>query len=248
MSEIQSLARGLTILDRFVHADRSLSITELAGDLNIDKSTVSRLVKTLVNYGYVQSESGSRRYVLGRQAHLIGWQLYNRIPVREVAHPYVSALAEQIGEAAHTAVAFGGKALMIDDVEAEGSMLRVVGQTGRMIPLHCTAVGKGLLAFAELPLPDELSRWTERTIVTPEQLQQHLETVRAQGYAFDDEEYEPGIRCLAAPVFNFMGLAIAVIGVSGPTVRVTQERVPELAKVVMDTAEKLSDKLRTLGN
>jgi DNA-binding IclR family transcriptional regulator len=248
MSEIQSLARGLTILDKFVNADRSLSITELADNLNIDKSTVSRLVKTLVNYGYVQSERGSRRYVLGRQAHLIGWQLYNRIPVREVAHPYVSSLAEQTGEAAHTAVVFGGKALVIDDVEVEGSMLRVVGETGRMIPLHCTAVGKGLLAFAKLPLPDELSKWTESTIIMPEQLQHHLETIREQGYALDDEEYEPGIRCLAAPVYNFMGLAIAVIGISGPTVRVTRERVPELVKIVTNMAEIISNELRCFGN
>ncbi|GAB4575409.1 MAG: IclR family transcriptional regulator [Anaerolineae bacterium] len=247
MTEIQSLARGLTILDKFVNTNRSLSITELAAELNIDKSTASRLVKTLVSHGYVQAERGSRRYVLGRRAHAIGWQLYNRVPLREMAHAYLVALAEETGEAAHTAVAFGGRALMIDDVAASGSMLQVVGQPGRMIPLHCTAVGKALLAFAEVPLPDELERWTPHTITDPEQLEAHLETVREQGYALDDEEYEPGIRCLAAPVYDFMGLAIAVIGISGPTVRVTRERVPQLARRIMNAAEALSADLRSFN-
>jgi DNA-binding IclR family transcriptional regulator len=243
MSEMQSLARGLRILDLIASADHALGVTEIATILDVDKSSVSRLVKTLVKYEYVQPDTGSRGYVLGRRFRQISWHLLNRMPVREKAKPYLYRLVEQTGECAHTAVYSEGKALMIDDVQAEAS-LRVVGGIGRMIPLHCTAVGKALLAFSDLPTPTHLNMETSRTITDPETLAWHLEQIRDLGYALDDEEHQEGVRCMAAPVYDYMGTVIAVIGISGPTVRMTDRRIPELAQMVMEAARELSDDLR----
>lgn len=239
MSEIQSLARGLAILDLFAQTDHSLSITEIAQALSIDKSSASRMVRTLVNHDYVQPDGQTRRYRLGKRLHLIGWQLVNRMPVREKAHPYLELLVQQTGECAHTAVYSQGKALVIDDVEAQAS-LRVSGGTGRLIPLHCTAIGKSLLAFGDMVFPTELKSYMPGTITDAEALETHLAQIRVQGYAIDNEEHEPGVRCLAAPVFDYLGAAIASIGISGPTVRITQERIPSLAAHVIRAAHALS--------
>jgi IclR family KDG regulon transcriptional repressor len=246
MSEMQTLARGLLILDLIADTDRALGVTEIANLLHLDKSSVSRLVKTLVNYDYVQPDSGSRGYVLGKRVRQISWHYLNRMPVREKAKPYLYRLVEQTGECAHTAVYSGGKALMIDDVEAEAS-LRVVGGIGRLIPLHCTAVGKALLAFSDLPLPASLDRETARTIIDHAAFCAHLDEIRVQGYALDDEEHQEGVRCMAAPVYDYMGAAVAAIGISGPCVRVTDDRIPALAQAVIAAARELSDDLRAMA-
>lgn len=240
---MQSLARGLRILDRVANADRAVTITELAALLDIDKSSASRLVKTLVNYEYLQPDVGSRGYVLGKRLRQMSWQLLNKMPVREKAKPHLLRLMRQSGECSHTAVYSEGKALVIDDVEAEEATLRVVGRTGRLIPLYCTAVGKALLAFSDLVVPAQLEAVTARTITDHQVLAQHLEHTRAQGYAYDDEEHEEGVRCIAAPVWDHTGMTIASIGISGPTVRVTDERVPILAQLVMQAASELSAEL-----
>lgn len=242
MSEIQSLARGLHILNLAIDAGRSISITEIAAELQIDKSSASRLVKTLVGFGYLQLEPGGRRYMPGTRLYQSGWQLMNMLPLRSRARPYLEWLVEQSGECAHIAVYAENKALVIDDVETENS-LRVAGNTGRMIPLHCTAVGKGMLAFSEemiTLLPAELPPYTARTITDPTLLREHLIETCAQGYALDDEEHEPGIRCIAAPVYSAAGIVIASIGISGPAVRVTPERIAGFGTLVMQAAHRLS--------
>jgi IclR family transcriptional regulator, KDG regulon repressor len=239
MDEIQSLARGLQIVDKVVQAGRGVGNTEIAGALDIDKSSASRMVKTLVSYGYLQPEPGTRRYVTGKRLLQIGWQMMNMLPLRQTARPYLEWLVKVTSECSHTAVYAEGKALVIDDVETANT-LRVAGQTGRMIPLHCTAVGKVLLAFSDIPTPQTLSHHTTRTITDPDQLQTHLTQIRQNGYALDDEEYDEGIRCIAAPVYSYLGLAIATIGISGPAVRMTETCIREFSETVKQAASELS--------
>lgn len=247
MSEIQSLARGLKILNMFAESEQSIGITELAHELGIDKSSTSRLVKTLVNYEYVQPEKGSRRYILGKRINSMSWQVLNRMPIRDRAKPFLIDLMNESGECSHTAVYSQGKILVIDDIEAKAS-LRVVGGVGRRIPTYCTALGKCLLAFSDIPFPKELPAHTRYTITDPDKLHANLEVVYHKGYALDDEENEYGVRCIAAPVYDYSGEAIATIGISGPTVRVTPDRVATLAKMVMQAGEALSQELGYHGN
>ncbi len=242
---LRSLARGLDLLDAMVEdahrlgPDASLAVGEIAQRLNVDKSSASRLARTLGERGYLERDPVDRRYRLGpRMRHAtVGPGSHERL--REHARPFLYLLMKQSGECAHTAVLSGGQALIVDDVESAAS-LRVAGGVGRLNALHCTAVGKCLLAFGDADPPDRLPARTDRTITDHDALAEELARTRARGWAFDDVENEPGVRCLAAPVRNAAGDTVACIGISGPTVRMPRARVPELARLVTDAARDLS--------
>ena len=242
MAEIQSLARGLKILDILGQAQDSVSITELAETLGVDKGSASRLVATLVNYGYAEKDEQTRRFHLGPQVVPLSRSVLARLTMRDVAKPFLRQLMERTGECAHLAVPAQGRVLYVDQVESPAT-LRVNAQVGTLNPLHCTALGKALLAFGELELPDTLESFTPHTLTDPDQLRNNLEQVRAQGYAVDDEEFDLGVRCIAVPVFDFRGRAAGSIGISGPATRVTPEQLPELAASVVEIGKALSERM-----
>lgn len=242
MTEIQSLARGLKILDLLAEAGDGLSVTELAEALGVDKASASRLVSTLAQYGYVEKDPATRRCHLGPQVVGLSRRVLARLPLREAGRPFLRQLMERTGECAHLAVPAQGKALYVDQVESPAT-LRVNAQVGTMNPLHCTALGKVLLAFGDLPLPAPLEAFTPRTITEPETLRRHLEEVRRLGYAVDDEEFDPGVRCIAAPVFDFEGRLAGSMGISGPSTRLTPERLPALTAIVVEIGRALSERM-----
>ena len=208
----------------------------------MDKGSASRLVATLAQYGYAEKDEVTRRYHLGPQVVGLSRKVLARLPLREAAKPYLRQLMERTGECAHLAVPAQGKALYIDQV-ASPATLRVNAEVGTMNPLHCTALGKALLAFSNVDLPSTLERFTPRTIKSKRALQEHLEEVRRIGYAVDDEEFDPGVRCIAVPVFDFRGKAIGAIGISGPSTRITPERLPQLAAIVVEIGQALSERM-----
>lgn len=243
MTEIQSLARGLRILEMMAASTDTVGITELADELGIDKSSVSRLVQTLANYGYAKQDPQSRRYRLGPQIIWLSRNLLARMPLRDEARPFLGLLVERTGECAHLAILAQNQALYIDQVESPAS-LRVTTGVGTLAPLHCTALGKSLLAFNNhAEIPEALPAFTLRTITDPDTLRLHLEQTRRQGYAVDDEEYELGVRCVAAPVKDYRGSAVGAIGISGPAGRLTLDRVMEFAKIVMQISSELSERI-----
>jgi DNA-binding IclR family transcriptional regulator len=242
MTEIQSLARGLKILDLLGQASDGISITELAETLKVDKGSASRLVATLARYGYAEKDEVTRRYHLGPQVVGLSRSVLTRLPLREAAKPYLRQLMERTGECAHLAVPAQGRVLYIDQV-ASPATLRVNAEVGTMNPLHCTALGKALLAFGDVEIPTKLERFTPRTIKSKRALQDHLVEIRLIGYAVDDEEFDPGVRCIAVPVFDFRGKAIGAIGISGPSTRITPERLPQLAVIVVEIGQALSERM-----
>jgi len=242
MTEIQSLARGLKILELLSQAQDGISITELADQLLVDKASASRLVSTLARYGYAEKDQVTRRYHLGPQVVGLSRSVLTRLPLREAAKPYLRQLMERTGECAHLAVPAQEKVLYIDQVESPAT-LRVNAQVGTMNPLHCTALGKALLAFGEVKLPETLARRTPQTIRSKRALQQQLEVIRKTGYAVDDEEFDIGVRCIAVPVFDFRNKVIGSIGISGPASRITPERLSALAAVVVEIGKALSERM-----
>lgn len=244
MNEVKALAKGLQILDQLLETHmrpkehQRIGVTEVAEILEVNKSTASRLLQTLSSYGYVKRDSEQRGYVLGPKMHNAA-QTGSQVVFRDIARPFIFQLMKSSGESAHSAIVSQGQALIIDDIESASS-LRVSGGIGRLEQLHCTAVGKCLLAFMNLPLPKELAQQTPRTITNYSKFKLHLEEIRMQGYAIDDEENLEGGRCLAAPVYDQSNTVIGCIGISGPSVRMTLERLPHYIQLVLDASKELS--------
>lgn len=243
MSEIKSLARGLQILERLGNAQHAVGVTELAREIGVDKSSASRLMHTLVKYGFAEQDTHSRRFRIGQKITELSERSNPRSVLRRKALPFLQRLVDATSENAHVAIYALGQSLVIADLEST-AQLRVVSEEGRLEPLYCTAIGKSLLAFGELAIPTQLPALTERTITDRAQLEAHLAQIREQGYALDDEENIVGVRCLAAPVFDHAGRSSASIGISGPTIRLPLDEIPKLAQIVVETAADLS---RSLG-
>lgn len=236
---IQSLSRGLTLIELLGRSDNGRGVTELSKELGVDKSSVTRMLNTLVAHEFVVKNPQTRRYQLGPKLPQLIEQANSSLPLKRQSMPFIRELVDQTGENAHVGIFSQGQVLVIADMESP-AQLRVVSGEGRLIPSYCTALGKCLIAFGAYGLPKELVLFTPRTILSRGQLKLHLEQVRQRGYAFDDEEHELGVRCIAAPVFDQSGTAVASLGISGPTMRITLERVGDLAQVVMERAASLS--------
>ncbi len=242
MAEIQSLARGLKILNLLEQARDGMGTTEVAKEMTIDKSSASRLLHTLANYDYVVQDDSSARYQLGPRLLTLGQRVLDRISLRDRARPFLDKLVDATGECAHLAILAQRQALYIDQVESSAA-LRVESEIGTLSPLHCTALGKAMLAFGDGAMPDSLRPFTQRTITDQAVLQAQLLQIRQRGYAIDDEEYNYGVRCVAAAVHDHRGLLLGAIGISGPAGRVTLERIDDFGALVRQVAGDLSAKL-----
>ncbi|WP_161955070.1 IclR family transcriptional regulator [Moorella sp. Hama-1] len=242
---VQSLEKGLKVLEALAAAGGGVGLSELSRRLGLNKSTVYRLLTTLKAYGYVDQEAVTERYTLGLKVLDISSSLLDRLDVRAVAHPYLKELAATSQEAAHMVIRDGGEAVYVDKVEGNRT-IRMYSQIGRRVALHSTAVGKAMLAFLSQEEVKEIitgrgvPRFTARTIITMAALEAELARVRERGYAIDDSENEEGIRCVGAPIFDHRGRVVAVVSISGPTLHVTPERLPELGRLVRQAGREIS--------
>ncbi len=246
MDTVQSLERGLRILDALTEADddpmrrgRGVALGVLADELGVHKSSALRLARTLVAAGYAAPASGGSGYQLGPALRRDSTASFDHARLKRAARPFLEDLVDLTGECAHVAVADGGRALVLDDVETS-QPLRVVPQRGRRVALHCTSAGKCLLAYGLAEVPASLPRRTARTITSRVALEAHLVSIRGAGFAFDDEENDTYTRCISAPVLGPGGAPIGCIGIDAPSVRLTRERIPEAAAQVVAVAGRLS--------
>lgn len=239
MRVVQSLQRGLAVLDFLVERGEPLRSSEIATHFAIDKANASRLLKTLHEAGYVE-RIADRRYVLGeKMLNTGGNQLEGVIELRERTHSLLEDLVEVSGECAHLAVLVGDKVWYIDKVSSPHA-LRVDHPVGALSPLHCTALGKAFLTFTSKQVTGELARYTENTMVDRAEIERYVAASHPLGYATDDEEFSPGVRCVAAPIRDQNGRMVAAVGLSGPAARVDRERMADLGRLVRDRSNELS--------
>jgi DNA-binding IclR family transcriptional regulator len=246
--EIRSVSKAVRVLGMLGEGIGAYGVSELARMVEMDKSSVSRMLRTLEQAGFVQQDPITQRYSLGLSIGVLGYKALKRLDLRTVARPLLERLAEETGECAHIAVLADKRAFYIDQVAPE----RVVGidaPVGTLAPLHCTALGKAILAFQPEVLRDEMMKemtyepYTRRTVGSAAALRDHLDRVRATGVAFDDEEYSIGVRCMATPVFRFDNAVCGAIGVSGPSPRITDARFSEWEPLLIGVCRELSAKL-----
>lgn len=244
---VQSVKRAMLILEKLAAEKEGLGVTELANRVDLHKSTVHRMLSTLLNLGYVEQSTSSEKYRLGMKLLFLGGAILERMDIRHEAHDLLKELSEKINEAVHLVVPDGYRAIYIDKLDSNKT-IRMHSQIGRIAPLHASAVGKAILAFSEERFIKQviergLKKLSANTITEPKQLMQHLKMIRECGFSVDDEENEEGIRCVGAPIFDYTGKVIGAISVSGPTVTVTQERVKHIAESVVDCAKKISHRM-----
>jgi DNA-binding IclR family transcriptional regulator len=249
---VQTIERASSILDILGQSPQGISIRELSTKIKLPKGTTHRLLSSLSYFGYVRQEPKTRNYLLGLKLVELGQLLLGQLDLRKEAEPFLRDLAERTKETVHLVFLDRNEIVYIDKVETEqnSSGLKMASRVGLRNPAHSSAVGKVLLAhFPEEELKNfikekGLAKRTENTIIDPTQLKDHLKSVRAQGYAIDDEENEKGIRCVAAPIYNEVGKTVAAISISGPAFRITKKVIQEsLKKEVIETALKVSQRL-----
>jgi IclR family transcriptional regulator, acetate operon repressor len=243
---IQSLDRGLLILETIGKSDSPVSLGHLAAILGIDRSSAFRLANTLKRRGFLANPSAGRDYILGTSVWRLSRQYDWSRMLATVAHDQLKSLAAATKETAHLAVREGRKALFIDHA-ATSHVIAISGQTGELVPLYCTSHGKALLAdFAKPDLKSlfgekPLKAWTKNTILTTAELAKECEKIRKRGYATDDSEYLEGVRCVAAPIRDREGAVIASIGISAPSARFPHELEKEFAGKVVAVAGQISE-------
>jgi DNA-binding IclR family transcriptional regulator len=242
---IQSLDRGLTILEAVAAARGPLSLGELTNVLEIDRSSVFRLAGTLKRRGFLAYPTGRKDYILGpslwRLAHKYDW---GNMLVK-VSHEHLKQLAIETNETAQLAVRESRHALFIDSAAAN-QVISISGRIGELTPLYCTAHGKALIAdftaseleavFGDTPL----APYTKRTVSSISKLAKICIETRERGFALDDEEYIEGVRCVAAPIRAEDGQIIGAIGISAPLTRFPAERYKTCGSQVMKVAEQIS--------
>ncbi|HKZ91991.1 MAG TPA: IclR family transcriptional regulator [Candidatus Limnocylindrales bacterium] len=242
-----ALGTGLRTLELLVSAHLPMGVTDIAEELGIDKANAHRTLAALVRLGYVEQEPSTRRYGATVRVVELARSILDSKDLTVVAAPHLKSLWAASRENTHLAVLAGDHVVYVSTLNGMTllSANAAIGQSG---PLHCTATGKALIA--NLPRGNaeglisslDFEAFTPRTTTSAKALQQELAQIRVTGYAVDDREYHPGVRCIAAPVFGIGGV-IASLGISAPADRLDADRLRVLAPIVVDTAARVSREL-----
>jgi DNA-binding IclR family transcriptional regulator len=241
------VANSIRLLTSFSGEEDELGITTLASRLRLAKSTVHRLASTLTGAGFLEQNRDTGKYRLGMALFELGALVRRRMDVANESRPKLRELLEKTGETVQMGVVDHLSVLYVYEMESPRA-IRMAAAVGGRAPLHCTAVGKVLLAyqpedFVERVLQTGLTAYTARTVTKREAILAMLSEVRSREHAIDDEESEPGLRAIAAPVRNQNGAVIAAVGVAAPVQRMNRRTMQTCVPTVIATANAVSGRL-----
>jgi IclR family transcriptional regulator, acetate operon repressor len=245
---VQSLVRALRIINHLAAIEEGMPLTALAEGVSLPPSTVHRLLTTLEQERYVHFDPEGRLWSVGVQAFVAGSAFLKARNLIAVARPYMRALMNESGETVNLAVEDEQEAVYIAQVECR-QMMRALARPGARVPLYCSSVGKALLSAIpdgqlNRALPRQgMRRLTENTITSRTALWDELAATRERGYAIDDEEHAFGLRCVAGLIFDEAGGAMAAVSISGPTARISSERIVRLGDLVRRKADEITARL-----
>ncbi len=245
----QVLERTFAILDLLGESTEDMSLSDMHKKSNLNKSTFYRLLRTLERYRYAEKDPGTKKYRLGARFLELGARTVARYEFVTVGRPYLEKLSRETGETAHLGILSDGKVVSIAVVDGRHALRMSVTVGGRS-PVHCSALGKVILALRperEVDLilrKNGLKARTRHTITRRSELKSELAQIRTRGFAIDEEELEEGLKCVAAPVQNYSGRVVAAVSIAGPAFRLTKKRVSTLTPYVAQIAADFS---RSLG-
>jgi DNA-binding IclR family transcriptional regulator len=249
---IRILSLALDSIDLLCRQTGGLGVRDLSRQLGIGKSTGHRILQTLEEHGLARQDPKTARYVITARLIEMASLIQSKLEFRSLAHPFLCDLQKRCGETVFMGVMDASEVVIVDRIDSTES-LRMTQEVGFREPAHSTALGKVLLAstseadVAAIFKNAQPMDFTGRTLNSIELLHPELERVRNLGFALDDEETLTGVRCVAAPIRNALGSVLAAISISGPSVRLTTERLPRLAEEVQGTAEIISRHLGFMG-
>lgn len=242
----QSSEKMLTILERMSEQDEPIRLQDISRIVGMNESTALRYIATLQKSGYVVQDADTGRYALTYKICAVAANVSSRKSIRNICSPYLRSIAHIFSESANVAEEHNMMVVYIEAISGPRQLLMTTRRVGNVSPMHCTAVGKLLLLnYSQQHLQQYIATkglpaLTDHTIVEPARLFAELEKVRSQGYALDNEEYEAGARCVAAPVYDYTGNIIAGLSVSGPITRMTDEHIYEKLPFLLDAAQQVS--------
>ncbi|AKL94153.1 transcriptional regulator KdgR [Clostridium aceticum] len=245
---VQSVDRALSILEVLSDYEEGVGITEISSKIDLHKSTVHRLLVTLIYKGYVEQNPNTNKYRLTLKLLELGNKLIDKMDILSVAKPYLQQLKEVTNEVVHLVVREGTEIVYIDKVESDNK-IRMHSRIGTRSPMYCTSVGKAIMAYLSeeevegIWQDSEIKRFTQYTITDLQEMKKNLTKIRELGYALDEEENELGIRCIGSPIFAHNGEVCGAISVSGPTIRVTKQAIQNFKNYILEYSMKISKEL-----
>jgi DNA-binding IclR family transcriptional regulator len=253
LEPVKAVNKTIGLLEALAQQEE-LGVTDLAERAGMHKSTAYRFLNTLKELGYVRQNASNDKYSLTLKLFELGSCVLGRMELWEQAHPIMEQLAEQTRETVHLAVLDDGRPVYLGKFESTQALrVSMSSRIGQSAPTYCTGVGKLLLAHAppeqveRILAREGLKRFTEHTITDRALLARELENIRQRGFAFDDEEHEVGVRCVAAPVRNNQGATVAALSISTPKVRMPDEEIPRYRELVTGSADEISRRLGASG-
>jgi len=250
---INSIIRAYNVLRCFSGEKTHFKISEIAHQLQLDRSTTYRILLSLEKCGFVEKDKKTGEYSLGVATFETGNTYLRRMDFIQISKPIMADLALEVRETVHLAVLSDTEIVYVDKVDSPRT-LGVMSKIGQRAPVYCTALGKVLLAHQP---NDELSRivqqiklkpFTRNTISSKRKLVEELRKIRKQGYALDQKEYEQDVECIGAPIRNHLGNTIAAISISGPQRKINTPQEKQFIGHVVKAAASVSSKMGYMEN
>lgn len=244
-----SSGKLLTLIEIMSTMEQPARLQELAQALDMPPSTVHRFLATLQNRGYVAQNDDDGRYFLTFKLCGVADNIQRHQTVLRTSQPFLRQVADSFGESANLCAESNSAVMYLEVVQGKQKTLCSMHYIGHAAPMHCTGAGKLLMTgFSEKQVEryirdKGLPRLTANTITNKEALLRELQAITAQGYAYDNEECEMGVRCIAAPVYDYRGRIVACVSVSGPTLRMTDKHIKEHLPELLETARLFSQRL-----
>ncbi|MCY4178938.1 MAG: IclR family transcriptional regulator [Litoreibacter sp.] len=232
-NEAGTVGKALNVLDQVAAFDRPVKFSELLESSEYPKATLYRLLKTLLQQGMIAHDDSSGAYTLGVRLVRLAHQAWRTSSLAPVARPYIDALSLEIGETVHLAQLDHAQVLYVDKRNA-AVPIEMYSQAGKVGPVYCTGVGKAMLAWSPVPEQTRIieqqsyHRFTDNTLTSRKALRSELEIICSRGHAFDNEEHEPGIICVALPILSQSGQVLGGLSVTSTTARHTLESLAQL--------------------
>lgn len=246
---VQSLDRAFDIMEALCAAREGLPIHMLSEQTGLHKSTVHRLLSSMVSHGYVYKDEYTGKYRMTTKLYALSGQVVEHLDLVQIARYPMEELCHAVHETVHLVIPEGTDIVYVHKVEAEQGAIRMFSRIGMRRPMYCTGVGKAMMACMTDEQVDriweasDIQPYTSHTIMTREHLQGVLNAIRQRDCAFDNEENELGVRCIAAAIRDYTGNVCGALSISAPIIRMSDSYLLQLKRPLLETRDLIAHKM-----